>query len=83
MAAANQHCGEDDGNKISAEFLRLLKTDSNTTILNDADSLNDCELVTTGDGDNDVVLHVVVQIADDEWESVDVVSTNLEDAAVS
>ena len=32
---------------------------------------------------DDAVLHVVVKVADDEWESVDVVSTDLDDVAAT
>lgn len=72
-AAANQHCGDDKANEISADLLRLIKQDG--TILKDEDALHDCELKA-----DDAVLHVVVQIADNEWEEVDVVSTELEAA---
>lgn len=70
-AAANQHCGNDKANEISADLLRLLKPDG--SVLKEEDALQDCEL-----NADDAVLHVVVQIADDEWEDVDVVSTELE-----
>jgi len=77
VAAANQHCGDDAANEISADLLRLL-TVTNTVLDNDNETLGECESLKKDGND---VLHVVVKIADDEWEGVDVVSTDMEDAS--
>ena len=80
VAAANQHCGPDEANRISADLLRLLTTTTNTTVLDDTDTLGGCGLLKRDGND---VLHVVLKVADDEWESVDVMSTDLEDVAAA
>lgn len=81
VKAANQHAGEEISNKISTDFLRLLQADT-VTILQDTDILGDCEglAATAAAVANDTaVLYVVVKVADDEWETVDVVSTDMDD----
>jgi len=76
--AANQHCGDDEANQISPDLLRLLTV--NNTILEDTDTVGSCESLKRDGNDT---LHVVVKVADDEYESVDVMSTDLEDAPAS
>ena len=85
VAAANQHCGNDEGNQISADLLRLLTTTSTghngshlPQVLDDDDTLAGCESLKRDGND---ILHVVLKVADDEWESVDVMSTDVDDVA--
>ena len=80
-AAANQHCGPDEGNRISADLLRLLTNATHRpVVLEDDNTLSGC-VALKRDGND--VLHVVLKVADDEWESVDIMSTDLEDVATS
>lgn len=65
MTAANQHCGDDDANKISANLLRICKDTDGSSMLEDTDSVADLP----------EVLYVVLQVSDNEWEPVDVMST--------
>jgi len=92
-AAAQQHKGD----AHPAEALRLLltpKTTSTAATANDPSSVgaagtvtvleNDAETLGNCPGlkhDGSDLLHVVMQVGDNEWESVDVRSTDLEDAA--
>jgi hypothetical protein len=71
-AMANQHSQNDD---IKGDTLRLLLED-NTTVLQDDTSLSEYELKA-----DDAVLHVVYQLDDNEWESVDIISTAMQDVA--
>lgn len=76
--AANQHCGDDEANQISPDLLRLLTV--NNDVLEDKETVGGCETLKRDGND---VLHVVLKVSDDEYESVDVMSTDLEDAAAS
>lgn len=88
VAAANQHCGSSDddddddnsnNNKISADLLRLYASDT-VTVLLDATLIKEVE-GGLKDGGDAAVFYVVVQVADDEWEAVDVVSTEMDETA--
>lgn len=69
VVAANQHCGGDEANKISASLLQICQsTEGFSSKLDDS----------TGVADLPDVLYVVLKVSDDEWEPVDVESTDLE-----
>ena len=76
-SAANQHCGDDEANKISAELLRFIKANDHTVVEDDT-LLRDC-----GFKKDDGLFNVILKIADDEWESVEIVSTELEEVLSS
>ena len=63
--ATKQHM---DDAAVGAEDMRLLWNDS---ILQDSDTLRELK--------DDCVLHLVFKVADDEYESVDIVSTDLQE----
>ena len=74
VEAANQHSGEDAANKISTELIRILKDE---TVLDDSQSMQEAEI---NENSN---LFVVLKIADDEWEAVDVQSTEMDEGSAS
>lgn len=75
VRAANQHAGDDEENQTSKEFLKLLKLDH--TELDDETTLAQANLKDQAE------LFVVLQIADNEWEAVEVVPTTESTAATS
>jgi hypothetical protein len=68
--AANQHCGDDQANKISPDLLRIMKGDN--TILDNDDELSKSLR------NNDIV-NVVLKISDDEYEPVELETSTLDD----
>jgi hypothetical protein len=71
VAAANQHCGDDQANKISPDLLRIMKGD-NTILDNDDDELSKSLR-------NNEIVNVVLKISDDEYEPVELETSTLDD----
>ena len=69
--------GSDDEDDVTAESLRLLLPPPKATGLEDDKKLTDYEIK------NDNIIHVIFQISENQWETVNVDSTDISSTAGS